>query len=129
MMMRSHASAPGKLVVAGDYAVLEGAPAVVLALDRRAQVDVTPCADATFCVDAADLGVRGIHGRFDGGQLHWDTDRATAGKLALVTCVLRALAQSAAPDPVHVTLDTRAFFDAGGSAKLGLGSSAALTVA
>jgi phosphomevalonate kinase len=32
------ASAPGKLVLAGEYAVLDGAPAMVMAVDRRAVV-------------------------------------------------------------------------------------------
>ena len=36
--MRVTASAPGKLVLLGEYAVLEGAPALVLAVNRRARV-------------------------------------------------------------------------------------------
>ena len=32
------ATAPGKLVLLGEYAVLEGAPALVMAIDRRAEV-------------------------------------------------------------------------------------------
>ena len=36
------ASAPGKAVLCGEYAVLDGAPAVCMALDRRARVTVTP---------------------------------------------------------------------------------------
>jgi phosphomevalonate kinase len=32
------ASAPGKLLLAGEYAVLDGAPAIVMAVDRRAAV-------------------------------------------------------------------------------------------
>lgn len=34
----THASAPGKLVLAGEYAVLEGAPAIVAAVQTRAYV-------------------------------------------------------------------------------------------
>ena len=34
------ARAPGKLVALGEYAVLDGAPAVVLALDRYAEVAI-----------------------------------------------------------------------------------------
>ena len=30
------ATAPGKLILTGEYAVLDGAPAVVVAVDRRA---------------------------------------------------------------------------------------------
>jgi phosphomevalonate kinase len=32
--MTVHARAPGKVVVLGEYAVLDGAPALVLAVDR-----------------------------------------------------------------------------------------------
>jgi len=34
--------APGKLMIAGEYAVLDGAPALVLAVDRGVQCTVTP---------------------------------------------------------------------------------------
>ena len=37
-MSRVTASAPGKLFLAGEYAVLAGAPALVAAVDRRAHV-------------------------------------------------------------------------------------------
>ena len=36
--MRVRATAPGKLVVLGEYAVLTGAPALGLAVDRQCQV-------------------------------------------------------------------------------------------
>jgi phosphomevalonate kinase len=38
------ASAPGKLVLCGEYAVLDGAPALVMAVDRRAVVRRVPSA-------------------------------------------------------------------------------------
>jgi len=37
-----HVSAPGKMMIAGEYAVLEGAEAVVAAVDRRAHVRLSP---------------------------------------------------------------------------------------
>ena len=39
------ARAPGKLVALGEYAVLDGAPAVVLALDRYVEAAIEPSAD------------------------------------------------------------------------------------
>ncbi len=35
------ASAPGKVVLSGEYAVLDGAPAIGMAINRRARVQVT----------------------------------------------------------------------------------------
>ena len=43
--MKVRATAPGKLVVLGEYAVLAGAPALVLAVDRRCRVDLGPSDD------------------------------------------------------------------------------------
>ena len=40
--MTLHLRAPGKLVVLGEYAVLDGAPAIVAAVDRGVQVYVSP---------------------------------------------------------------------------------------
>jgi mevalonate kinase len=42
------ARAPGKLVALGEYAVLDGAPAVVLAVDRYVEVTIEPSDDDTF---------------------------------------------------------------------------------
>jgi phosphomevalonate kinase len=45
--MRSVASAPGKIVLAGEYAVLWDAPAICMAVTRRAVASVTDSADGT----------------------------------------------------------------------------------
>ena len=41
-MDRIEVSAPGKLILFGEYAVLFGAPAAVAAVDRRAVVTLLP---------------------------------------------------------------------------------------
>ena len=56
--MRATASAPGKLILLGEYAVLEGAPALVAAVEQRAEVSVELCVGEGICVDAPDIGVR-----------------------------------------------------------------------
>lgn len=100
--MKTSASAPGKIVLAGEYAVLYGAPAICMAVQRRAVVTIrdnpgaggsitTPGyagADAAEIIDA--VGAQARHGR-------------------------------------DFELDTRAFSEHG--KKIGLGSSAALVVA
>lgn len=130
------ASAPGKLVLLGEYAVLEGAPAVTMAVDRRASVRLRRRADGACEARAPD--VLEAPARFaigPDGLPDWSAAGAAAAKLNLVDEVLRGLADDqlglAAGDGVDLALDTSAFFDAIGTAhqKLGLGSSAALTVA
>ncbi len=126
------ASAPGKLVLIGDYAVLEGAPAIVLALNRRARVALRDNAGAGYRIDAADLSVCGAVGRVDGQKrVHWSgVDPICAKRLQLVTVVIESVLRDGVLPDFHATLDTHDFFAAsGGQHKLGLGSSAALTVA
>ncbi|RDS79436.1 hypothetical protein DWU98_17915 [Dyella monticola] len=134
--MELTASAPAKLVLLGDYAVLEGARALVLAVDRRAQVRLVSRADRACHVHAPDLGIdeaRAIIG--SDGRLQWQCDDAIRTKLTLVDHVWHGLlGEGLAPvagEGMDVHLDTSGFFHADGPtrAKLGLGSSAALTVA
>lgn len=126
------ASAPGKLVLTGDYAALESAPAIVMALDRRARVTLRENSGAGYVIDAPDFGIDGALGRLDGqNHLSWSgVDACTAGRLKLVTSVLEAVLHDGALSEFRATLDTHSFFaTAGAQHKLGLGSSAALTVA
>ena len=68
--MRRVASAPGKFVLSGEYAVLDGAPAICVAVDRRAVVTiethggdhsiVTRAERAVLEGDDPEVG-RGIH--------------------------------------------------------------------
>jgi phosphomevalonate kinase len=130
--MRAVACAPGKLVITGEYAVLEGAPALVLAIDREARVELDDSAEPGYEITAPTLGIRAAHGELDAsGRMAWPAlDAPTIGQLALVSAVLETLATEGAPAPFRARLDTRAFHAAAdGHAKLGLGSSAALTVA
>ena len=87
------ASAPGKLILTGEYAVLEGAPAIVVAVDRRA------------------VARRG-------------SEVTTS---PFVRAVAELLAGEAGEIARRVVVDTTALYD--GELKLGLGSSAAATVA
>lgn len=99
------ASAPGKLVLTGEYAVLAGAPAVSMALDRRAIARI----DANEACGLRTVGaVSGTdHRLLDATLAALDTERPDA----------------------FVELDTRAFVDPGTGIKLGIGSSGALAAA
>lgn len=158
------ATAPGKIILMGEYAVLRGAPAVVLAVDRRARVRVRHRISGEqppqSTVRAPDLGIEAAAWHLSGhGTVRWAADPAVASRLGLVTSVLGGLTRHPAagargPEAwpaLEIDLDTAEFFAGaagrtpsppwhpstgrGASApqpsggKLGLGSSAALTVA
>jgi phosphomevalonate kinase len=106
------ARAPGKLVALGEYAVLDGAPAVVLALDRYAEVEIATSADGAcrLTTRAAEF----VERTFQPGE------PSGAALVDLVAAVAPQLAWKA-------TIDSQALF--AGAAKLGLGSSAAVLTA
>jgi phosphomevalonate kinase len=96
------ASAPGKIVLSGEYAVLDGGPAISMAVDRRAVVTLEDNTNGE-----CDLSTPGFAGD---------------DKYRIVDAVC-----SAARPEKNIVLDTRDFADDG--KKTGIGSSAALTVA
>lgn len=116
------ASAPGKLVLAGEYAVLTGAPALVAAIDRRVTCRITARQSGHW-----QLVSRGF-------EAHCRCQRdalgdAVAGPAVLVGHALRALGMDwrQLPEHLQVEIDSRPCYRHG--AKLGLGSSAATLVA
>jgi len=50
-------SAPGKLILIGEYAVLEGIPAIVAAIDRRVIVSIRENNQREFTLSAPNLGI------------------------------------------------------------------------
>jgi phosphomevalonate kinase len=133
--MKLRASAPGKVVLLGEYAVLEGAPALVMAVDRRAAVEIQPSDQPGFLIDAPEVCEQTVRCAFDAANgLYWLEGEPFAARFGLVTGLLRGLiARGSIPATLRcrLRLDTSAFFrnQGGAAAKLGLGSSAALTVA
>ncbi len=113
--MRVRARAPGKLVVLGEYAVLAGGPALVMAVDRYCVAELQPSHDALChlhavaersedrsfgCTEDSDITI------VDAVIRQWPTERIAAW---------------------HGLLNSRQLFT--GPRKLGLGSSAAALVA
>jgi phosphomevalonate kinase len=128
-------SAPGKLVLLGEYSVLFGHPAVVAAVDRRARVHLSAATDLGFRVTAPAVLDRPC--RFElteQGVPQWDDDDASS-RLGLVANVLASMTAAGLISrsgllPFSALLDSSQFFQrtAEGPIKLGLGSSSALTV-
>ncbi len=94
------ATAPGKLILTGEYAVLDGAPALVVAVNRRviARRRIGPRGSSPFLIAVADALAKQF------GADHPATRAA-----------------------LEIVVDSREFFI--GQTKLGIGSSAAVTVA
>ncbi len=127
--MPTRASAPGKLVLAGEYAVLEpGEPALAVAVDWRIHAMVRSAPDYRFTSDS--LGLLDVKASWDShdylieGRIAPETQFASRA----VSVALRLLqARGFQNRPFELVLQG-AFTSANGS-KVGLGGSSAVTVA
>jgi phosphomevalonate kinase len=123
-MRSACASAPGKIVLCGEYAVLTGAPAIVTAVDRVARVVVESIPGAEHVLIAPGLVGESLRfRRSTGGNYSWSGER-----YRLVENVLEACGRIPATS-LSMQLDTQPFRDPETGRKLGLGSSAALATA
>lgn len=127
------ADAPGKLLLLGEYAVLTGATALVMAVDRR----------VTVTLETGEPGASRLHApqmHLDHAALRWHADRVECGqgadRLGMTGRLLPRLAEAFGIPPdvlagLHITIDSGALFQAGerGPVKLGLGSSGAVSAA
>ncbi len=126
-MTTAVASAPGKIVICGEYAVLDGAPAICMAINRRARAEV-----AVAAADIQSVWSSGfIEGDWkfltrDDGSIEWLGEEPPVGGLELLREVRNIMGIDGNLD---IRMDTTEFLDPATGSKLGLGSSAALTVA
>lgn len=122
-MTIAEASAPGKLFLLGEYAVLDGAPALLAAVDRRVTVTVAASDDDRWHVSTPGLGPNALTLETD-GSIPAGVDERTRTRLRVFDAVRRVVRCTGA---LSITIDSTAFFAAGH--KLGLGSSAAVATA
>lgn len=111
--------APGKVVLWGEYAVLAGAPAAVLAVNRQVVCEVRSSSTHRF----AARGFKAPAVQFERPPTHPPKDRPAA---LLAWHVLGAVGWERV-GPAAFLCDSSAFYHQG--RKIGLGSSAALCVA
>jgi phosphomevalonate kinase len=119
------ASAPGKVVLSGEYAVLVGAPAVCMAIDRRARVTITNSDTEHHVASRVGQNVEPCRFRGRDGGIEW----IDAGdEFALLEAVWESVGCTPTSS-LSLQLDTSEFSDIATGNKTGIGSSAALTVA
>ena len=130
------AIAPGKVVLLGEYAVLEGWPALAMAVNRTARADMKEGTDRVFTVRAPALGAPPARFSLDqDGTFSWHDNQH--GSYDLVQSVITTLSKYKSLQPLTETgfdicLDSSELFHAGSDGrltKMGLGSSAAITTA
>ena len=119
------ASAPGKLVLSGEYAVLDGAPAICMAVNKRARARLTRSKGDLFEVTSPGYAAGGGMFQVANGKIEWiGSDRP----IGVVESVWRALDIDVEAAQA-IDLNTTDFVDAVSGQKIGIGSSAAITVA
>jgi phosphomevalonate kinase len=109
--VKVRATAPGKLVVLGEYAVLAGAPALVLAVDRHCQAELGPSEDE-HC-----------HLRICAPQSEETSFPVGAQSGVTLVDLVTGADTAGSASAWRGSVDSSGFFD--GQTKLGIGSSAA----
>ena len=117
------ASAPGKLFLLGEYAVLDGAPALLAAVDRRVTVTIAASDDDRWHLSTPGLDPDALTLETD-GSIPAGADERTRTRLRVFDAVRRVVRCTGA---LSITIDSTEFFATGH--KLGLGSSAAVATA
>ncbi len=126
--------APGKLILIGEYAVLEGAPALVCAVDRDAVVTIEKSVNENF-FSASSININQIPFEIENKKLIFATelDKQTREKLVFFKNTFEFCLQNIDVDfkdrAIKIDINTESFYSKELSSKLGFGSSAALTVA
>ena len=134
--------APGKAVLAGEYAVLEGATALAMAVDRYARVELRACEPSESRLVSPQLSQQPLAFRLRAeGQIDWAVDQAAYPPLRqtaewLSSLYLQLCQRFGEVPPFRLSVDTTDLFaapvlagPASTTGKLGLGSSSAVAVA
>ncbi len=123
---------PGKLILLGEYAVLEQAPALVTAIDRHCIVKIAPLYNSTFQIRTGNLNLPEIQFTLDSnGDAYFRTPMSdkTERQLRFVLSMLKYVTQRNGKIPgASIEINTAPFYHKTTGHKFGLGSSAALTV-
>ena len=123
------ATAPGKAVLSGEYAVLQTAPAIAAAVDRRVRVTVSESSGEYHSIAAPGyLEGNWLFRLSAEGAFEWRERLPGPSAFALVEEIWKSFDTASWPS-LALMVDTQEFRDASTGLKLGLGSSAAVSVA
>lgn len=122
------ASAPGKIIISGEYAVLADAPAVSMAVNRRALVRLRASETGNHRLSTIGYIDGSRRFRLRDSEVEWLDSLPSDSALSLFE---RVIAETGfRPDSaMSFEIDSRALADPSSGRKLGLGSSAAVAVA
>jgi mevalonate kinase len=127
---------PGKLIILGEYSVLEGAPSLVASTNRFANAFFKKSTDGVFKIEAPSINVPLLKFLIDDeGKVRFIEKpfNKVIEKLSLFTAIFEHAAHKLIEKgikipPLEIMLDTYDFYLPKNLLKLGLGSSAAVTV-
>lgn len=128
------ASAPGKLMLCGEYAVLDGGSALAVAAGRRARVCVQPAENRTWALETDSAQTPQLFRLDANGQPVWLQPPVPQG--AMLEAAFRVLTQKGNAlthlAPLRLKMysrDLQIAADPANYLKIGIGSSAAIAVA
>ena len=135
--MRIQAQAPGKLILLGEYAVLEGADALVMSVNQFARVVIDEMPSAGRFVLSGNLLTMPLEFQLNAqgdihpiGRIQRELLQLLSFALAAIESTCRRIAENQLiTRSFKIHMDTHEFYKDANKVKLGLGSSAALTVA
>lgn len=130
-------SAPGKLMLSGEWSVLEvGCPCIVMAVDKYSSAEIKK--NEKIVLDAPDVGLNKIEAEFDGTKINWKRELSPEEKAKIIVSekaielTLQYLAQKEKKiKNFYIKTDSSQAIakTAIGNQKIGFGSSAAISVA
>jgi phosphomevalonate kinase len=132
--MKIVAKAPGKIILIGEYVVLEGCPALVCATNRFATVTIEETHDS-HTITAQAIGIDAIPFSIENNLIKFASrvDEDIKERLAFFNTtleyILELLFKNGLPVKfLQINIDTGSFYSEKHNTKFGFGSSAALTV-
>lgn len=115
--MKAVASAPGKIILFGEHAVVFGKPALAMAVNRRARVEIRKVKKNHIVITIPDLDVKGTL------QPQGELKTSGSGKQGILNYILEAIGLVKVEGGLEVRVKLEIPIGAG------MGSSAAITVA